>query len=60
VLPLPAKFKLRFLEPVRTDDLGRAPWRDQRLVDALSADIRALIQENLLEMVAGRRSVWLG
>jgi 1-acyl-sn-glycerol-3-phosphate acyltransferase len=58
--PLPAKFKIRFLEPVATDRLGEAPWRDQRLVRALGEDIRALIQENLLEMVAERRSVWLG
>ena len=26
---LPAKFKIRFLEPVRTDDMGEAPWRGQ-------------------------------
>lgn len=59
-LPLPAKFKLRFLEPVRTDGLPNMAWQDQELVRELSADIRALIQENLLEMVAARRSVWLG
>jgi 1-acyl-sn-glycerol-3-phosphate acyltransferase len=59
-LPLPAKFMIRFLEPVPTDDLGRAPWEDRGRVQALSQDIRALIQENLLEMLAERRSVWLG
>jgi 1-acyl-sn-glycerol-3-phosphate acyltransferase len=58
--PLPAKFKIRFLEPVRTDDLGDAPWADQALVQTLGHDIRALIQENLLEMVSQRRSVWRG
>jgi 1-acyl-sn-glycerol-3-phosphate acyltransferase len=58
-LPLPAKFKIRFLEPVATDSLGSAPWRDRALVQAVSGDIRALIQENLLEMVAHRRSAWL-
>jgi hypothetical protein len=57
---LPAKFKLRFLEPVATDELGDRPWEDRSLVQRLSQDIRALIQENLLEMVADRRSVWLG
>jgi 1-acyl-sn-glycerol-3-phosphate acyltransferase len=53
VFPLPAKFRIRFLEPV-----DPAPPRedDARLVE----DIRALIQENLFEMVAERRSVWLG
>jgi 1-acyl-sn-glycerol-3-phosphate acyltransferase len=59
-LPLPAKFGIRFLESVPTDGLGAAPWNDQGLVHALCGEIRALIQENLLEMVAGRRSVWLG
>jgi 1-acyl-sn-glycerol-3-phosphate acyltransferase len=59
-LPLPAKFRIRFLEPVWTDELGDAPWEDQGLVQTLSHDIRALIQENLFEMVAARRSVWLG
>jgi 1-acyl-sn-glycerol-3-phosphate acyltransferase len=59
-VPLPAKFAIRFLEPVQTDGLGREPWRDAGLVQALGHDIRALIQENLLEMVGERRSVWLG
>jgi 1-acyl-sn-glycerol-3-phosphate acyltransferase len=59
-LPLPAKFRIRFLEPVDTAGLGEAPWDDQRCVRVLSDDIRALLQENLLEMVAQRRSVWLG
>jgi 1-acyl-sn-glycerol-3-phosphate acyltransferase len=52
-LPLPAKLKIRFLEPV-------APQDDPALEAGLAQEIRALIQENLLEMVAGRRSVWLG
>jgi 1-acyl-sn-glycerol-3-phosphate acyltransferase len=58
--PLPAKFRIRFLEPVSTGDQADEPWRDGRLVGSLAADIRALIQENLLEMVGARRSVWLG
>jgi 1-acyl-sn-glycerol-3-phosphate acyltransferase len=52
-VPLPAKFRIRFLEPV---DATRR-WEDR---DRLAEDIRALIQENLFEMVAERRSVWLG
>jgi hypothetical protein len=68
-LPLPAKFRIRFLEPVRTDRAGaevvddeslRQPWNNEARVRALGEDVRALIQENLLEMVAARRSVWLG
>jgi len=51
-VPLPAKIRLRFLAgsmAQREEDLG-----------ALAADLRALIQENVLELVARRRSVWLG
>ena len=59
LIPLPAKFKLRFLEPVAPDDAGPEGSRDQS-VRALTDEIRALIQENLLEMVAERDSVWLG
>jgi 1-acyl-sn-glycerol-3-phosphate acyltransferase len=59
-LPLPAKFRIRFLEPVATASLGGAAADDERVLQALSHDIRALIQENLLELVAERRSVWLG
>jgi 1-acyl-sn-glycerol-3-phosphate acyltransferase len=58
--PLPAKFRIRFLEPVSTGGQADEPWRDGQLVRSLGADIRALIQENLLEMVGARRSVWLG
>lgn len=59
-VPLPAKFRIRFLEPVRTDRLGLEACGDQAMIDDLQADIRALIQENLFELVAQRRSVWLG
>jgi 1-acyl-sn-glycerol-3-phosphate acyltransferase len=58
---LPAKFKIRFLPPVRTDDLGEdAPWEDQALVQTIAQDIRATIQAELLDMVGKRRSVWFG
>jgi 1-acyl-sn-glycerol-3-phosphate acyltransferase len=58
---LPAKFKIRFLPPVRTDDLGEdAPWEDPALVQTIAQDIRATIQDELLDMVGKRRSVWFG
>src|SRR5213592_1747160 len=57
---LPAKFKIRFLEPLRTDDLGEAPWEDKGLVQTVAHEIRTRIQENLLDMLAQRRSVWFG
>jgi 1-acyl-sn-glycerol-3-phosphate acyltransferase len=60
VVPLPAKFRLRFLQPVSTDELGERAGCDPGLVQAVAEDVRALMQENLLDMVAQRRSVWLG
>jgi 1-acyl-sn-glycerol-3-phosphate acyltransferase len=57
---LPAKFRIRFLEPVRTDELGAEPWEDAGLVQTMAEEIRARIQEELVDMLAERRSVWLG
>jgi 1-acyl-sn-glycerol-3-phosphate acyltransferase len=57
---LPAKFKLRFLEPVRTDRMGAEPWDDKGLVQDVAGDIRARIQDELVDMVGRRRSVWFG
>jgi 1-acyl-sn-glycerol-3-phosphate acyltransferase len=57
---LPAKFTIRFLEPVRTDDLGDEPWEDRGLVQTISQEIRARIQEELFDMVGRRESVWFG
>ena len=57
---LPAKFKIRFLEPVRTDDMGEEPWLDRGLIQTVADEIRARIQEELIDMLAHRRSVWFG
>jgi 1-acyl-sn-glycerol-3-phosphate acyltransferase len=57
---LPAKFRIRFLPPIPTDDLGDDPWQDKALVQTMSEDIRALIQDALYDLLADRRSVWLG
>ncbi len=57
---LPAKFKIRFLEPIPTDDMGERPWEDRGLVQTISQDIRARIQEELFDMVGKRDSVWFG
>ena len=58
---LPAKFKIRFLEPIDTVELGGAgAVHDKALVQTVAQEIRARIQENLHEMVARRRSVWFG
>jgi 1-acyl-sn-glycerol-3-phosphate acyltransferase len=57
---LPAKFKIRFLRPVRTDAMGEAPWDDKGLVQTVAHDIRAAIQDELYDMLGERRSVWFG
>jgi len=55
-VPLPARITIRFLDPVETGDTQAS----EEAVRALAHDIRALVQENLLEMLSRRRSVWLG
>jgi 1-acyl-sn-glycerol-3-phosphate acyltransferase len=58
---LPAKFKIRFLEPIDTVALGGADAvHDKALVQTVAQEIRARIQENLHQMVARRKSVWFG
>jgi 1-acyl-sn-glycerol-3-phosphate acyltransferase len=58
---LPAKFKLRFLEPIDTVELGGSEAaQDKALVQTVAQEIRARIQENLHDMVGRRRSVWFG
>ena len=57
---LPAKFTIRFLRPVRTDAMGDEPWEDKGLVQTVAHDIRATIQDELIEMLGARRSVWFG
>jgi 1-acyl-sn-glycerol-3-phosphate acyltransferase len=55
---LPAKFKLRFLEPVEFGD-GDS-HEDKALVQTVAHEVRARIQENLWDMLATRKSVWFG
>jgi 1-acyl-sn-glycerol-3-phosphate acyltransferase len=55
---LPAKFRVRFLPPVRTDAVGDEPWQDKALVQTVADEIRDTIQEQVLDMVARRTSVW--
>ena len=47
---LPAKFKIRFLEPIHFDEEGM--HEDKALVQTVAHEVRARIQENLCDMVA--------
>jgi 1-acyl-sn-glycerol-3-phosphate acyltransferase len=55
---LPAKFKLRFLEPIQFEEEGM--HEDKALVQTVAHEIRARIQENLFDMLRTRKSVWFG
>ncbi|MEA2364598.1 MAG: hypothetical protein QOI32_110 [Thermoleophilaceae bacterium] len=55
---LPAKFKLRFLEPIQFEEEGM--HEDKALVQTVAHEIRARIQENVWDMLAKRKSVWFG
>src|ERR687896_795558 len=57
---LPVKFRIRFLEPIPTDQWGAEPWDDKGLVQTVAEEVRARIQEELVDLVSHRRSVWLG
>jgi 1-acyl-sn-glycerol-3-phosphate acyltransferase len=57
---LPAKFKIRFLEPIALDRWGADDADDLELVQSLAEDVRERIQREVDRLVAGRASVWFG
>jgi 1-acyl-sn-glycerol-3-phosphate acyltransferase len=57
---LPAKFKLRFLEPISLDQYGPDDAEDLELVQSLGEQIREKIQVEVDRLVADRESVWFG
>ncbi|MEX2293539.1 MAG: lysophospholipid acyltransferase family protein [Acidimicrobiales bacterium] len=60
VLPLPAKIKIRVLDPVHFDVEPDQPrYSRSRIMDE-SEHIRQTIQEALFDMLRARKSVWFG
>ncbi len=57
---LPAKFRIRVLEPVRFDVAPDEPRYSRSKVMDASEEIRQRIQEALYDMLRNRRSVWFG
>ena len=55
---MPAKFRIRFLEPIYFD--SPESEADKSLVQTVAQEVRARIQENLWDMLAERKSVWFG
>lgn len=60
LVPFPAKFTLRVLDPVSFDvPPDQERYSKSRVMDEAER-IRTLIQESVYDMLRGRRSVWLG
>ncbi|HEY1446429.1 MAG TPA: lysophospholipid acyltransferase family protein [Acidimicrobiales bacterium] len=60
VLPFPAKFKLRVLDPVRFDvPSDQERYSKSRIMEE-SERIRTQLQEAVYDMLRDRRSVWFG
>ena len=57
---MPAKFKIRFMEPIDMAEYPVETIDDPAEIQELSERIRARIQRQLDEMVAARESVWTG
>ena len=57
---LPAKFKIRFLEPIALDGYGPDAADDLELVQSLAEEIRGRIQAEVDRLISERTSVWFG
>jgi 1-acyl-sn-glycerol-3-phosphate acyltransferase len=57
---LPAKFRIRFLEPIDLSRYSPEDADDIALVGRLSERIRLRIQEELDDLLLARKSVWFG
>jgi 1-acyl-sn-glycerol-3-phosphate acyltransferase len=57
---LPAKFKIRFLEPISFDGYAPSDADDLELVQRLAEGVREKIQTEVDRLVSERKSVWFG
>jgi 1-acyl-sn-glycerol-3-phosphate acyltransferase len=57
---LPAKFKIRFLEPISFERYGPEDADDLELVQSLAEQVRERIQREVDSLVSTRESVWFG
>ena len=57
---LPAKFRIRFLDPIDTLEYEADVAEDAGAVQSIAEQVRARIQAELDRMLAQRKSVWLG
>jgi 1-acyl-sn-glycerol-3-phosphate acyltransferase len=57
---LPAKFKIRFLEPISLEGYGPGDAEDLELVQSLAETVRERIQAEVDDLISSRTSVWFG
>ena len=57
---MPAKFKIRFLEPIDMSGYPPETADDPAEVQSIAEQIRTRIQLELEQMLGERRSVWFG
>ncbi|MEA2309476.1 MAG: hypothetical protein QOI65_1762 [Thermoleophilaceae bacterium] len=57
---LPAKFKIRFLDPISLDGYGPGDADDLELVQRLGEQVRERIQSEVDLLISERQSVWFG
>ncbi|GAC1322416.1 MAG: lysophospholipid acyltransferase family protein [Thermoleophilaceae bacterium] len=57
---MPAKFKIRFLDPIHFDGYGPADAENLELVQRLAEDVRRRIQDEVDRLISERESVWFG
>jgi 1-acyl-sn-glycerol-3-phosphate acyltransferase len=60
VMYMPAKFKIRFLEPVDLTRYAPEDADDVALVGSIAEEIRGRIQAELDSLLASRESIWFG
>ena len=60
VLPFPAKFTLRVLDPISFDVAPDQERYSKSRVMEEAEHIRSVIQESVYDMLRDRRSVWFG
>jgi 1-acyl-sn-glycerol-3-phosphate acyltransferase len=57
---LPAKFKIRFLEPIALDGYSPDDAEDLELVQSVAEEVRDRIQTEVDDLISSRTSVWFG
>jgi 1-acyl-sn-glycerol-3-phosphate acyltransferase len=57
---LPAKFKIRFLQPIELDGYAPDDADDLELVQSLAEEVRDRIQKQVDDLISSRTSVWFG